>query len=106
MRTRWSSLTAMTAMIVAQKVESIVGAMMPLRFFAPCALRRPITSVGSTATPVVLIARNVHIASVATPFLLLSLLSSTIARRPKGVAALERPSMLADRFKIIADIAG
>ena len=68
--------------------------------------RRPIIPVGSSARPDVLIARNRTIALVAVPFSLLSSLSSFIALRPKGVAALPRPSALAEMFITIAPIAG
>jgi hypothetical protein len=45
-------------------------------------------------------------ALVAVPGFELSLLSSSIALIPKGVAALPSPSMLLEMFKIMALIAG
>ena len=54
----------------------------------------------------VLIARKVHIALVAVPGVRLSVSKSRIARRPKGVAALARPSILAAIFITIEPIAG
>ena len=45
-------------------------------------------------------------ALVAVPVRLLYLLSSSMALMPNGVAALPRPIMLAEMFKIIALIAG
>ena len=53
-----------------------------------------------------LIARNITIASVATPGYGFSRFSSTIALRPNGVAALPRPSMFDAMFITIAPIAG
>ena len=54
----------------------------------------------------VLMARNSAIALVATPLCWFSLSNSTIAFKPKGVAALPRPSMLEAKFMTIAVIAG
>ena len=54
----------------------------------------------------VLIARNITMALVAVPGFELSLSSSSIALIPNGVAALPRPSMLLEMFRIIALIAG
>jgi len=70
---------------------------------APRAARPP---VGRSARPDVLIARNSAIASVAVPFLPFRRSSSPIALIPNGVAALARPSMLLEMFRIIALIAG
>ena len=57
-------------------------------------------------TEEVLIARNITMALLAVPLCGLSLSSSCIARMPNGVAALPRPSTLAEMFIIIAPIAG
>ena len=54
----------------------------------------------------VLIARKRTIESVAVPLCGLMRSSSCIARIPKGVAALPSPITLADKFIIIAPIAG
>ena len=62
--------------------------------------------VASKVTLDVLIARNRIIALLAVPGMGLSLLSSCIARMPKGVAALPKPSTLAEMFRIIAPMAG
>jgi hypothetical protein len=64
------------------------------------------TVAGISWTLLVLMTRKVHIASVAVPTFLLSLLSSSIALSPSGVAALARPSMFAEMFISIAPIAG
>ena len=73
---------------------------------APLATRMPITVAGMSWTLLVLIARKVHIALLATPGRGLSRSRSAIARKPNGVAALPRPSMLAAMFMTIAPIAG
>ena len=64
------------------------------------------TPVGSSVMEEVLIARNSAIALVAVPLCGFSLSSSCMARMPNGVAALPRPSTLAEKFMIMAPIAG
>ena len=65
-----------------------------------------IAVAGINCTELVLIARKVHIALVATPGRGLSVSKSRIARSPSGVAALPRPSMFAAMFINIDPIAG
>ena len=72
----------------------------------PAAARRAITPVGNRVTLDVLMAKNNAMASVAVPRCGFSLSSSCMARMPKGVAALPSPSILAERFRIIAPMAG
>ena len=72
----------------------------------PDAARIAIAVAGINCTELVLIARNVHIAFVATPARGLSVSRSRIARKPRGVAAFPRPSMFADMFITIDPIAG
>ena len=62
--------------------------------------------VGSRVTLEVLIARNSAMALVAVPLCGLSLSSSCMARMPNGVAALPRPSTLAEMLRIMAPMAG
>ena len=94
------------AVSVLHVVARMDGTMMPPRSWAPSEARTAMTPRGSTATPEVLMARNMAIASVATPGRGLRRSSSRMALRPNGVAALPRPSMLAPMFMIIADMAG
>src|SRR6478736_8924908 len=61
---------------------------------------------GMSWMELVLIARKVHIAFEATPGRGLSVSRSFIARMPSGVAALERPRMLAAMFISIEPMAG
>ena len=72
----------------------------------PAAARIAIALAGIKVMPAVLIARKVHIAFVAVPLFVLSLSSSSIAFKPKGVAALLNPSMFAEIFMIIEPTAG
>src|SRR5437773_12524161 len=71
----------------------------------PDAARIAIAVAGINCTELVLIARNVHMAFVDTPGRGLSDSRSSIARRPSGVAALPRPSMLAAMFITIDPVA-
>src|SRR5215510_15818367 len=80
---------------------------MPAGFAEPAAARIMIVPVGGIRwIAETLIARNIAIASVATPGRGFRRSSSTIAFRPKGVAALLSPSVLLARFITIAAIAG
>jgi len=65
-----------------------------------------IAVAGISVIPAVFIAKKVHIEFVAVPFSGFSLSSSSIALRPKGVAALPNPRKFAEIFIIIAPIAG
>ena len=100
------NLAAVTPATHAQVVQNSAGATMIVGFLEPLATRMPITVAGISCTLLVLMARKVHMALVATPGRRLSRSRSAIARRPKGVAALPRPSMLAAMFMTIAPIAG
>ena len=64
------------------------------------------TPVGRSVMLEVLIARNRTIESLAVPLWALNLSNSCMARMPKGVAALPSPMTLADRFMIMAPMAG
>ena len=92
--------------MVDSRVAKSVVAMIPQGFRLPSAARMLTTPLGSKARPEVLIAKNRHIALVATPLYLESLLSSCIALMPRGVAAFPSPSMFAEMFMIIAAMAG
>jgi len=73
---------------------------------ACCAASTAMAVTGTSCTEPVFNARKVHIALVAVPGCGFSLSSSRIARSPRGVAALPRPSMFAARFNTIAPMAG
>jgi hypothetical protein len=64
------------------------------------------TETGISVIPLVLIAKSMHMALVATPGCLFSDSSSFIARSPKGVAALFKPRMFADTLSVIDPSAG
>src|SRR3972149_4601358 len=72
----------------------------------PAEARKAMIPVGNKVTLDVLMARNKAMALVAVPLCVLSLSNSCMARMPNGVAALPRPSTLADMFRIIAPMAG
>jgi hypothetical protein len=65
-----------------------------------------IALAGIKVIPAVLIARKVTIELVAVPFSGFKVSNSSIAFKPKGVAALPKPSILAEIFMIIDPIAG
>ncbi len=95
------------ATAVLQVVAKRVGAQIEKGDCDPVATRTAmVPRGGSSVIEVALIARKSAIASVATPLCWFSLSSSTMALRPKGVAALPRPRMFAAKFITIAVIAG
>src|SRR5438132_14435831 len=71
----------------------------------PEAARIAIAVAGINCTELVLIARNVHIAFVATPGRGLSVSRSRIARKPRGVGAVARTHQFAEMFTTIDPIA-
>ena len=82
----------------AAAVEHVVAMSVVMRMSAgfadPVRPLMAITVVGTTVMLEVVIASNVHIASLAVSFLGLSFWSSSIALMPSGVDALPSPSML------------
>ena len=104
-----SRCNALTAVIPARHAQDVANNEVPTMAVGFCALlaARMATAVaGISWTLLVLIARNVHMAFVAVPGCGLSRSRSFMARKPSGVAALPRPSMLAAMFIIIAPMAG
>ena len=95
----------MAATVEHMVAKRVVGRI-PAGSTESAAARSAITPVGSRVTLEVFMARNMTMESVAVPGCGLSLSSSCMALIPKGVAALPRPSALADIFKIIAPMAG
>src|ERR1044071_374516 len=95
-----------TPKIRLTSVARNVGIMMSVGFDEPIVRRIAMTVAGTSVSAVVLIVRNMHIAFVAVPATGLSLFSSSIALRPSGVAAFERPRKFAVMFITIAPIAG
>ena len=94
------------ATVVEPMVASRVVGRMMAGSALPAAARRAMTPVGSRVTLEVLMARNRAMALVAVPGRSLRRFSSCMARMPKGVAALPRPRALAERFRIMAPMAG
>src|ERR1035437_2164811 len=87
-------------------VAKNVGIIMSVGFVEPSVKRMAMTVAGTSVSAVVLIVRNMHMALVAVPATGLSLLSSSIAFSPSGVAAFDRPRKFAAMFMTIAPIAG
>ncbi|MNR31931.1 hypothetical protein D3C85_1494730 [compost metagenome] len=81
-----------------------------LKPVSPCltaiACRMAMTDVGISVSPAVFRTMNMIWALLAVSALGFSAWSSRIALSPSGVAALSRPSRLADTFIIIAPCAG
>ena len=75
-------------------------------FFEPLIARILMAVAGTNWMELVLIARKVHIAFVATPCFVFSSFSWLMARRPSGVAALLTPNMFAAMFMTMDPIAG
>ena len=84
----------------------IVGSTMFVADVDPFSRRRAIVRAGISVRCVVLSARNITIALVAVFLCGLSSCRCFIACSPSGVAALPRPSRLADMFMTMAPIAG
>src|SRR4051812_4940377 len=95
-----------TPRIRLTNVARNVGMMMSVGFELPRVSRIAITVAGTSVNAVVLIVRNMHMGFVAVPATGLSLLSSSIALSPSGVAAFERPRKFAVMFITIAPMAG
>src|SRR5207249_8624142 len=103
---RASSLARTTADRAAHAVARIEVPTMAVGLIDWFAARMAMAVTGMSCTELVLIARNMHMAFVGVPGRGLSESRSRIARRPSGVAALPRPSMLAAMFSTMEPIAG
>ncbi len=73
---------------------------------APSTARWAITASGMIVRPEVWITRNISCASVASSLFGLSDCRLSMAFRPNGVAALSRPSILAEKFITMWPLAG
>ena len=91
---------------VAHPLANQVGKKMPMASAEPTDARNATTPEGRIARAEVLIARKRTIALVAVPRDVFNLSSSSIALIPNGVAALPKPSILLERCRTIALIAG
>src|SRR5947207_2534159 len=95
-----------TPQLKAQQVARNAEGTMAVGLVEPEIASKPIAVVGTSWIEAVLIARKVHIALVATPGRGFNFSRSAMARRPSGVAAFPRPSMLAAIFITMDPIAG
>ena len=92
--------------IVEQHVAKNAVPIIAVGFFDPAAARIATVVAGMSWIELVLMARKVHIAFEAVPGRAFSFSKSCMARSPRGVAALLRPSILAARFMTMEPIAG
>lgn len=88
--------------VVEHAVAIMVGPMISVGLADPAAASTATVVALMRVTDEVLMARNMHMASVAVSLTGLSFCSSCIALSPSGVAASPRPNTLAARFIIIA----
>ena len=98
--------TAMMAVSVATVVVSRMGRKTSAGFAAPYCARYIIIVIGTTVRPEAFRLRNMIMASLAVSLRGFSSWSCCMARRPMGVAALSRPSMLAEMFMKMDPAAG
>ena len=101
-----NNLAAVTPAMVAQAEPNNEVPMIIAGSELPAAALTAIAVAGINVIPAVFIARKVHIAFVAVPFSGFISSSSSIAFKPKGVAAFPSPSILADIFIIIGNVPG
>ena len=100
------NLAVIIAIVVDNNVAKRVVGKIPAGSSEPAAARSAIIPVGNKVTLEVFMARKSIIEFVAIPLLGFKVSSSCIARIPKGVAAFPNPNAFAERFIIIAPIAG
>ena len=103
---RLNRKSAIIAVIVEQAVAKRVVPIISVGFAELAFKRKAIIVAGTKVNEDVFNARNVHMAWLAVFGCGLSSCSSLIAFRPKGVAALPRPSKFALKFIRIEPIAG
>ena len=99
-------LAARTPAMAAQAVARKAVMTMAVGLLAPWVARIPMAVRGRSWMEAVLRARNVHMALVAVPGKGLRESRRRMARRPRGVAAFPRPSILAAIFMTMAPMAG
>ena len=98
--------SAVSPTSVAMAVAISMGMKTSVGLAAPPWARYIMMLMGIRQSPDELSTRNIIMASVAVSFLGLSFCISCMARSPMGVAALSRPSILAEMFMKIAPMAG
>ena len=99
-------LTAAIPTNVLTVVVSNVGIKISVGCAAPICARYIMMLTGINISPEVLMTRNIIMGFVAVSFLGFSSCSSFMAFRPRGVAALSSPSMLAEKFMKMLPMAG
>ena len=99
-------LVIISPTIVETVVAKRIGIKTSVGFAAPISARYRRTVTGISVSPEVFSTRNMIIELLAVSFLSLISCSSCIALSPMGVAALSRPSMLAEKFMNMVPITG
>ena len=103
---RWYALVTRRPTIVDIVVASSIGIKTSVGLAASICERYSRTVIGMSVSPDVFSTRNIIIGLLAVSFFLFSSCSSCMALSPIGVAALSRPSMLAEKFMNMVPIAG
>ena len=96
----------MTPASVEKKVANKMGMKMSVGWAAPSCALYTIMLTGMSVSPEVLSTRNMIIGFDAVSFLLFNSCICSIAFRPRGVAALSSPSMLAAMFMKMLPVTG
>lgn len=91
---------------VEKKVASRIGIKISVGCAAPIWARYTRIEIGISVSPLVFSTRNMIMGLLAVSFLVFNSCSCSIAFRPKGVAALSSPSMLAAIFIKIEPVTG
>ena len=91
---------------VLKNVASNMGRNMSVGCAAPICARYTMILTGMMVSPLVLSTRNIIMELEAVSFFVFNSCSPSIAFRPSGVAALSRPSMLAERFMKMLPMTG
>ena len=100
------SFATVNPVIVAQVEPNKEVAMIIVGSALPAAARIAIAVAGIIVIPAVLIAKKVTIEFVAVPLFVFNVSNSSIAFKPKGVAAFPKPSIFAEMFITIDPTAG
>ena len=96
----------MTPASVEKKVANRMGMKISVGCAAPSWARYTIIEIGISVSPLVFSTRNMIIGFEAVSFFVFSSCSCSIAFRPRGVAALSKPSMLAAMFMKMEPVTG
>ena len=102
----WKKLVMMIPASVEKNAANRIGINTSVGCAAPICARYTRIEIGISVRPLVFSTKNMIIGFVAVSFLGFSSCNCSIAFRPRGVAALSRPSMLAAIFMKIEPVTG